>query len=112
MRRTAVAVAAVAAAGVGITACGGDDNAKLGEKTLRFTEQETQNFGFADNPPQTKIGRDGPAKLSNGDQLTFSSDLLDGAKKTVGVLGASCITTRPGRFDTAQFQCVGTATLP
>jgi hypothetical protein len=111
MRRTAIA--AVAATAVLVSACGGDDDVKLEKSTLNFTERETDEFGFVDAPPRTRLGREGPERLSNGDQLTFSSDLLDSSKKDVGDLDATCIATRAtGRFDTSNTVCTGVATIP
>ena len=97
---------------VGLTACGDAQDPELSERTLRFTEQQTENFGFVDNAPKTTMGDEGPERLSNGDQITFSSDLLDGGDKDVGGLDISCAVTRPGGFDRSQQQCTGTATLP
>jgi hypothetical protein len=113
MRLTTFAVPTFTAAALGLWACGGDD-VKLTEKTLKYTEKETQKFGFADNPPKTKIGRNGPEKVSNGDLLTFRSEMLDASKKDVGDLDATCTFTdaTSGSFEKSHAQCLGTFTLP
>jgi hypothetical protein len=111
MRR--IAIAAVAATAFLVSACGGDDDAKFKKKTLTFTERDTDEFGFVDAAPKTKLTRDGPKKLSNADQLTFSSDLFDASKKDVGDLDASCIAIRATRrFETSSMLCTGVMTIP
>ena len=98
---------------LGLTACGSNTEIKLSERqTLKFTEQEGGDFGFADNPPKTQLGPEGPKKLSSGDQITFSSEFLDRTGKEAGELDVSCSVTRPGGFDKSRQQCAGTATLP
>ena len=98
---------------LGLAACGGDDaGPSVTERTLTFAERPTDNFSFADTPPRTKMGEEGPERLSNGDQLTFSSDLLDKAGKDAGDLEVVCAVTRPGGFATSHQQCTGTASLP
>ena len=92
--------------------CGDDDEPELSEKTFEFTEQQTGNFGFADSAPKTEVGEEGPRNLSNGDAVTFSSDLLDGSERDVGDLDISCSVTRPGSFAESHQHCTGTATLP
>jgi hypothetical protein len=111
MRAVPSALACVLAA-VGVSACGG--GTKLSEKTLKFTEKDTNDFGFVDNPPKTKPGKQGPEKVSNGDQLSFRASLLDSAKKTVGALDATCLITGAGggRAVKASGTCQGTATVP
>ena len=111
MRRAAGA--ALAAIAVLFSACGDDDDVKLEKKTLSFTERDTDEFGFIDAPPKTEVGHEGPEKLSNADQTTFSSDLLDASKKDVGDLDATCIAVRAtGRFDTSSQVCTGVVTIP
>lgn len=113
MRRIAVAAAVIVVASLGFSACGDDDdNPKLEEQTLRFTEQETEDFGFADSPPKTKLGEQGPEKLSPSDEITFRADFVDAAKKDIGDLDVVCTITKGGRFDTSSQQCIGTATVP
>lgn len=107
-----VTLAVALTAALALAACGGEGEATLGQTTFTFTERATHNFGFADNAPKAEVGDEGPQELSNGDQLTFSSDLLDGARSDVGDLDVSCAITRPGGFDKSHLQCVGTATLP
>ena len=109
-RKITLAVALTAA--LTLAACGDEGEPPLSHQTVTFTEQETENFGFADHPPATKLGDEGPQRLSSSDQLTFSNDLLDGAHKDVGDLEVSCTVTRPGGFDDSHLQCAGTATVP
>jgi hypothetical protein len=112
MSRHASFFAAIVGATVialGLSACGGDN---FKEKTLKFTERDTNNFGFNDAPPTAKVGREGPNKLTPSDVISFAGDLLDSSKKKVGEINADCIAVRPGTFETAKAQCVGTATVP
>ncbi len=106
------ALVLIAAAVLALSACGGTGSPKLVEKTLTFTERDTDSFSFVDNAPKTRVGSEGPEQLSNGDQLTFASDLLDAAKRDVGDLDVSCIFTRPGRSDDASAVCTGVMTVP
>ncbi len=114
-KRVIAGALALAVAGFGVAACGSDDDAtKLTQKTLTFTEQDTDDFAFVDNAPKTTLGEQGPEKLSNGDQLAFRSNLLDGAKKRVGTLDATCLITGAGdgTFEGASSTCHGTMTVP
>lgn len=95
-----------------VAACGDDDKTQFSEQALEFTEQPSENFGFSDNPPRTRVGEEGPEKLSNGDAITFTSALLDRSRKQVGDLDVACTVTRAGGFDASRQQCVGTATVP
>jgi hypothetical protein len=94
---------------LGLSACGKDG---YKEKTLTLQERETNFFGFNDAAPKTKVGKEGPEKLSPGDVLSFTSDMLDKSKKKVGELNANCIVTRPGTFNIAHVQCTGTFGAP
>lgn len=127
-RRPQLALAAAAillallAATLGLSACGGNDSAKLREKTLTLTERDTDFFSYVDAPPKTKLTADGPERVSNGDQLTYAIDLLDGSKKDVGDADVTCVFTRTtgqprrglsaGRFDSSSGVCTGVMTLP
>lgn len=113
MKSKSLAMIATLTVALGLTACGDDTETKLSERqTLKFTEQQGGDFGFADNPPKTQLGPEGPEKLSSSDQITFSSELLDRAGKDIGELDVSCSVTRPGGFEKSRQQCAGTATLP
>jgi hypothetical protein len=114
MRWGGLAVCGLTAAVLALSACGGGGNAKLSDQTLKFTERDKgQNaFGFVDNPPKTRLGREGPEKVSNGDEISFAADLLDPSKKDLGDLDASCLFTQAtGRFETSSAVCSGVATL-
>ena len=110
--RHSTTIAILLTAALGVAACGGNDERSFTETTLQFTERETDNFGFTDAPPETEMGAEGPSEFSNGDQLTFSSDLLAGSGKDVGDLDVTCTVTRPGGFHDSSENCQGTATLP
>ncbi len=112
MRRTALAVAIIAAVSLGLSSCGSDDDPKLEAQTLNLTEKDTDDFGFADNPPKTKVGEEGPEKLSPGDKLTFRANFVDASKKDIGDLDVACTITKGGRFDKSSSQCSATVTLP
>ena len=110
--RRSTTIAVLLTAALGLAACGSDDEPSFSETTLKFTERETDSFGFTDAPPKTEMSGEGPSEFSNGDQLTFSSDLLDGSGKDIGDLDVACTVTRPGRFQDSHENCQGTATLP
>jgi hypothetical protein len=115
-----LAVVPLAIAVFGLSACGGGTD--LQKKTLKFTERDTDYFSFVDAPPTTKLTADGPDKVSNGDQLTFSNDLLDGSRKDVGDSDITCVFTRTageprrglsaGRLDGSSTVCTGVMTVP
>ncbi len=111
--RVLVAAAAVLLATL-VTGCGGE-GATLGKQTLSFKEkQNDDSFSFADNPPKSSPSNGDEPKLSNGDQITFTADMIDGSGKDVGDLDATCTVTATttGSFDDSRAQCIGTATLP
>ena len=115
MRRTTV-LAGVACATLAIAAvgCGDDeeDGVSLVKKTFVYDERESQDdFAFVDNPPKTTVGREGPERLTAGDQIIFRSDMLKGGKD-VGDLHARCLMVTGGRFDQAGIECTGIYTLP
>jgi hypothetical protein len=112
MRPRSLFITALLAPILGLAACGGDGEREFSQQTLRFTEQPTDNFGFADNAPKAEVGSEGPEEFSSGDQVTFSSDLLDGTNEDVGDLEVVCSVTRPGDFKQSHQQCQATATLP
>lgn len=53
-----------------------------------------------------------PEKLSAGDVLSFSDDLLDSSKKNGGRDQRIVSVTRPGAFEKATASCTGTASVP
>lgn len=118
----AAAVVVLVAAALGISACGGNDGVKLREQTLTLTERDTDYFSFVDAPPKTTLTADGPERVSNGDQLTFAGDLVDGSKKDVGDSDITCVFTRTtgqprrgvsaGRMDSSSAVCTLVMTLP
>jgi hypothetical protein len=94
--------------------CGSGGRATLKSQTLSFTErQNDDSFSFADNPPKSTSNGDEP-KLSNGDQITFTADMIDASKVDVGDLDVTCTVTAAitGSFDDSRAQCMGTATIP
>lgn len=110
-----VLVAATAAVLLAALAgCGGGGGTTLAKRTLTFTErQNDDSFSFADNPPKSTALKGNEPKLSNGDQITFTADMIDGSDKDVGDLDATCTVTATttGSFDDSRAQCVGTATI-
>jgi hypothetical protein len=109
---TAVLVAVLVAA---LLAGCGSGGATLRKQTLSFTErQNDDSFSFADNPPKSSPSNSDEPKLSNGDQITFTADLIDGSAKDVGDLDATCTVTATttGSFDDSRAECIGTATIP
>jgi hypothetical protein len=111
-----VLVAAVGAAVLlAAFAAGCGSGSTFTKQTLTFTErQNDDSFSFADNPPKSSTSNDGEPKLSNGDQITFTADMIDGSGKDAGDLDATCTVTATttGSFDDSRAQCVATATIP
>jgi hypothetical protein len=94
---------------LGLSACGGGG---YKTRTLSFSERDfNEDFGFADAPPKTKLGKQGPERLTPGDVLSFRSGLLQGGKPT-GEINATCAITHAGTSQDARGQCQGTATVP
>jgi hypothetical protein len=114
MHRSA-AFAALAAVGVGAAgyiaqASGQETVVTLTKQTFTVQEKDTNDFAFVDNAPKTKIGREGPRRLSPGDQLAFRSRLVrDG--KAVGSLWAHCLVVKGRTFGSASGDCTGTYDL-
>jgi hypothetical protein len=107
---TAVVLLAVLAAG-----CGGGGRVTFATQTLSFTErQNDDSFSFVDNAPKSPPSSGDEPKLSNGDQITFTADLIDGSGEDVGDLGVTCTVTATtsGSFEDSRAQCVGTAEIP
>jgi hypothetical protein len=108
MRRSALA-AVPAVLLLGLSACGGGG---YDTKTLKFSEKNSQDFGYSDAPPKTKFGKQGPQRLSPGDVLAFRNPLVGAGGKVAGELDATCAVTHAGTFKTARVACQGTATVP
>jgi hypothetical protein len=90
-----VTLAAALTATLTLAACGDEVEPPLSQKTITFTEQETENFGFADNPPKTKVADEGPQDLSNGDRRLRG--LAPAVRGTATVPGGSLTLARGGR---------------
>jgi hypothetical protein len=108
----------VAAAGAvflaALAGCGGGGTT-LTKRTLTFTErQNDDSFSFADNAPKSPATKGDEPKLSNGDQITFTADMIDSSGKDVGDLDATCTVTATttGSFDDSRAQRIGTALVP
>lgn len=117
MRRTA-ALAAVTTVGVGAAIAFFSTSNTSGQapvvtftkQTFTVQEKDTNDFGFLDNAPKTKVGRDGPRRLSPADQLVFHSKIVEGGK-VVGGLYAHCTVVTGGTFSKAAVDCTGTFQL-
>jgi hypothetical protein len=95
--------------GLGASACGGK---KLSETTLRFTERETANFLFVDNPPKSPSGLRNP-RTTTGDQLAFVTDLLDESGGKVGQIDGTCVVTAGATsMSESRALCDGVAHVP
>ena len=113
-RMPLAATAAVLVAAL-VVGCGGGGQATFSRQTLSFTErQNDDSFSLADNPPKSSPSNGDEPKLSNGDQITFTADMIDGSGKDVGDLDATCTVTATttGSFDDSRAQCLGTADVP
>ncbi len=87
----------------------------FGKQTLSFTEKQNEDsFSLADNAPKSSPSNGDEPTLSNGDQITFTADMIDDSGKDVGDLDATCTVTatKTGSFDDSRAQCIGTATIP
>jgi len=97
-----------------VAGCGGSGATFL-KQAPTFTErQNDDSFSFADDPPKSPATQANEPKLSNGDQITFTADLIDGSGKDVGDLDVTCTVTATttGSFDDSRAQCLGTADIP
>jgi hypothetical protein len=96
-----------------LTSAQGPAVTQFAQRTLTFTEKDTNDFAFIDHTPRTKFTKNGPRKLSNGDQLVFRSTLVDEAGARAGALDATCMITGAGngRFDKANSTCHATVSL-
>jgi hypothetical protein len=113
--RALAAVSAAALLAVLVAGCSGGGGAALTQQTLTFTERQNDNsFSFVDNPPKSSAAMGDEPKLSAGDQLAFTADMIDRSGRNVGDLDVSCTVTATttGSFDDSHAQCVGTADIP
>jgi hypothetical protein len=113
--RVLAAASGAAMLAVLVAGCGGGGGAALRKQTLTFTErQNDDSASFVDNRPKSPAAASDEPKLSPGDQLTFTADLIDGSGKDVGDLDAGCTVTATtdGSFDDSHAQCFGTAEVP
>ena len=110
MRSKTVWAACVALAVPLIAGCGGGG---YKTQTVTVTERDTNVHGFVAHfgPPKAKLGPQGPQNLVPGDTVTLANDLLNSSKQKVGETNGTCLTTRPGSFQTATTSCSATATL-
>ena len=102
-----VAVAAIGTAG----SSGQAPTVSFSKQTFTAQERDTNDFGFVDNAPKTKLGRNGPRRVSAGDQLAFHNRIVENGK-TVGGLWARCMVITGHTFNTAEGECTGTFKLP
>src|SRR6266498_3539140 len=111
--RVLVAAAAVVLAAL-VAGCGGGGATFRKHKPGTTEKQNDDSFSFADNPPKSSPSNGHEPKLSNGDQITFTSDMIDGSGKDEGDLDATCTVTATttGSFDDSRAQCLGTADVP
>jgi hypothetical protein len=112
--RVLVAATAAVLLSALVAGCGGG-GVTLKKQTLSHIErQNDDSFSYADNPPKSSPSNGDEPTLSNGDQLTFTADMIDGSGKDVGDLDATCTVTATttGSFDDSRAQCLGTATIP
>jgi hypothetical protein len=111
--RMLVAAAAVLVAAL-LAGCG-VGGTTFGKQRLSFTEKQNEDsFSLADNAPKSSPSNGDEPTLSNGDQITFTADMIDDSGKDVGDLDATCTVTATttGSFDDSRAQCIGTATIP
>jgi hypothetical protein len=108
-----VAAAAIVVAAL-VAGCG-VEGTTFGKQRLSFTEKQNEDsFSLADNTPKSSPSNGDEPTLSNGDQITFTADMIDDSGKDVGDLDATCTVTatETGSFDDSRAQCIGTATIP
>ena len=113
--RVFVAATAAALLATLVAGCGGNGRVTFEKQTLSYTEkQNDESSSFADNPPKSSPSNGDEPTLSNGDQVTFTADMIDGSGKDVGDLDATCTVTATttGSFDDSRAECLGTATIP
>jgi hypothetical protein len=116
MRYRILAAASAAALLAALVAgCSGGGRAALTKQTLTFIErQNDSSSSLVDNPPKSSGATGEEPRLSPGDQLTFTADMIDRSGQNVGELDVSCTVTATttGSFDNSHAQCVGTADIP
>jgi hypothetical protein len=108
MRPTFIGAIAVALLGALAVGTAGAQS----EPTFTYTKRQTKHFKFVDQPPRTTFTKQGPARLSVGDQIVQRAAYLDASGKRVGALDLVCTVTRSGSLAKAAEQCTATATLP
>jgi hypothetical protein len=107
----AAAAAATAVTTASVLAAGGSAQAP-GPRTLVFNEgQRGSTFKFVDNPPRSRGRTERTTTISTGDMFVLTNPLINGAGQRSGVLYATCVAARGGRFDSAFLLCHGVAKL-
>jgi hypothetical protein len=97
-------VVVIAAAVIGLAACGGED--ELSERTLRFTDREGSMATSVDAPPRT-LARE---QINRGDQVVTTRQLLDGSGNRAGTVHSVCTIT-DGQNEDATQACQGVVEL-
>jgi hypothetical protein len=92
-----IVIAAVSAIAL-VAAFAFTGNAQTGERTIVLKETDKGSlFNFVDNPPHSRQRRDAPPSVTLGDQLVFTSRLLDSAGNRAGRSEVVCSGVEPGR---------------
>ncbi len=106
----AVALAAGAMA-LALTATGGAQGPPQGERTIVLHEKEDAGaFHYVDAKPFTRVGRQGPRRISAGDGLILRIPEYSNAARTTraATLYAHCTAMNSSRrFERVRFHCEG-----
>jgi hypothetical protein len=106
MHRSLLALAAVATVGGAFATSALAQSPPEGSTVLTFRELEKgSTFRFVDNAPKTKMGRNGPMKVSAGDMVLLKIPLADGTGARVGTVRVTC--TAPAPTKAFSFDCLG-----
>ncbi len=94
-RLAAVATAVAVGASVIIATAGGQTPQARDLVLVELTKGVS--FGLVDNPPRTKLNREGePRRFSVGDMEVFSIPVADRQGNRVGRYDGQCVIVRPG----------------
>jgi hypothetical protein len=110
--RSTIAATTGAVLIAGAVLAGGGSAQAPAARTLVFSEgQRGSTFKFIDNPPRSRGRTERTTTISMGDVFVFTNPLINGAGRRSGVLYATCVAARGGRFDRTFLLCHGVAKL-
>ncbi len=110
-RRIGAVVLATGAMALGLAATGGAQDQAQGERTIvLYQKEEGDSFRYVDAKPFTRVGREGPRRVSAGDGAIFRIPEYSNAARTIraGTVYAHCTAMNSSRrFHRVRFHCQG-----